>query len=84
MERRIKAAALWAIRKIDYKIINPEGVKWVKVFFICDGVPDILVWSTEEKRFVRIEYHKGKGDGVYLGNTNAGWFDDIEIKTIDL
>ena len=58
--------------------------KEIEINFINDGVNDALIYDTEEKRFTKIRYKIGIGEGQILQSypKNVAYFNDFEYKYI--
>ena len=72
--------------KLDQDAVTKETTcRWLKYTFMCDDVMDILVYDVKEKRFTKIEYSVGKGEGIRTPfNRGGAYYDpeDIEWKEI--
>lgn len=84
LQRRIKAAALWFIRRHFNGLRNTITSSVTSNFatvFECDGVHDILYYHKPTGE-ITIEYYVGKGQGVSSPfMRNAGFYDEVEPKT---
>ena len=72
-----------ALKRIESKKTN---FPFISIPFICEGVIDFLIYNTKAKKFTKIKYSYGVGKcNFVLGREEfAGYFNDREIREIDI
>jgi len=84
LEKKIYERALEIIPDLQKKAEEiVSEARYITFPFLCDGVIDKLIFDTVLKKFTKIEYSKGKGNGVQLDslmNESSAYFDEDEIE----
>jgi hypothetical protein len=85
LEKRILSEARARMPEIEKNILSGNyETRYIKTPLIIDNVIDFIIYDTLEKRFTEIEYTVGKGDSFSFGNKQAGFYDEVEHRTIQL
>lgn len=84
LERRIKTSALCTIRQIGKDIPKKSDLKYLIFAMECDGVIDLLYYDNINKKFSHVEYEVGQGEGSFLFDANAGYFNKTQKRILYL
>jgi hypothetical protein len=82
LEKKIYERALEILPELEktVKVVKTKA-RYISFPFFCDGVIDKIIYDTNESKFTKIEYTKGKGNGSTLGpsmNKFSSLFDEVE------
>lgn len=88
LEKRIFECAIAIVPKArEILEKTKQESKLIAFPFMCDGVVDRLIYDVDLRRFTKIEYQIGVGDGFDLGlvpDNGSAFFKEVEYFVIDI
>lgn len=88
LENKIYESALKILPELKNRVRNIRTeARYISFPFFCDGVIDKIIYDTNKGKFTKIEYTKGKGNGITLEPSMSkfsAFFDEVEFCSFEI